>query len=45
MLGLLVGSIIMASRVVDGRSYPSDFVIFITYLAQVCGAIHSMEEY
>jgi hypothetical protein len=45
MLGLLVGSIIMASRVVDGRSHASDFVIFIAYLAQVCGGIHFVEGY
>jgi ABC-type transport system involved in Fe-S cluster assembly fused permease/ATPase subunit len=34
-LGLLVGSMVVAMRVVKGDSKPSDFVIFITYLAQV----------
>jgi hypothetical protein len=34
-LGLLVGSMIVALRVTKGTSAPSDFVFFITYLAQV----------
>uniref|UniRef100_A0A0W0EYS8 Putative mitochondrial half-size ABC transporter n=1 Tax=Moniliophthora roreri TaxID=221103 RepID=A0A0W0EYS8_MONRR len=33
--GLLVGSIIVARRVTSKQSDPSDFVIFITYLAQL----------
>lgn len=34
-LGLLVGAMIVALRVTKGQSDPSDFVFFITYLAQV----------
>jgi ATP-binding cassette subfamily B (MDR/TAP) protein 6 len=34
-IGLLVGSMIVALRVTRGQSTASDFVIFITYLAQV----------
>ncbi|KAF4567762.1 hypothetical protein EYR40_006769 [Pleurotus pulmonarius] len=34
-LGLLVGSLIVASRVTHGLARPSDFVMFITYLAQL----------
>ncbi|KIL68923.1 hypothetical protein M378DRAFT_184787 [Amanita muscaria Koide BX008] len=34
-LGLLVGSMIVAYRVTQGRSDPSRFVVFIVYLAQL----------
>lgn len=34
-IGLLVGSYIVALRVTRGESDPSEFVVFITYLAQV----------
>jgi ABC-type transport system involved in Fe-S cluster assembly fused permease/ATPase subunit len=34
-LGLLVGSLIVASRITRGQSNTSDFVVFITYYAQV----------
>lgn len=41
--GLLVGSLIVASRITRGQSNTSDFVVFITYYAQVgilfCGTI------
>ena len=33
--GLLVGAMIVAARVVNGKSKPHEFVFFITYLAQV----------
>ena len=33
--GLLVGSMIVASRITKGQSNTSDFVVFITYYAQV----------
>ncbi|KAF9007997.1 hypothetical protein BDQ17DRAFT_1455635 [Cyathus striatus] len=41
-LGLLVGSLIVARRVTDGRSKASDFVIFITYLAQLYGPLNQL---
>ncbi|KAF8629157.1 hypothetical protein AX17_005742 [Amanita inopinata Kibby_2008] len=34
-LGLLIGCMIVAFRVTQGRSQASDFVVFITYLAQL----------
>jgi ATP-binding cassette subfamily B (MDR/TAP) protein 6 len=34
-IGLLIGSMIVAYRVTQGRSDASDFVVFITYLAQL----------
>ncbi|PFH52007.1 hypothetical protein AMATHDRAFT_57687 [Amanita thiersii Skay4041] len=34
-LGLLIGSMIVAFRITQGRSEASDFVVFITYLAQL----------
>jgi hypothetical protein len=34
-VGLLVGSMIVARRVVNGELDPSRFVLFIVYLAQV----------
>ncbi|KAG4070087.1 hypothetical protein HA402_006799, partial [Bradysia odoriphaga] len=34
-LGLLIGSMIVASRVTHGLARPSEFVMFITYLAQL----------
>ncbi|KAF8267679.1 hypothetical protein EI94DRAFT_1729904 [Lactarius quietus] len=34
-VGLLVGSMIVAQRVVNGQLEPSDFVFFVTYLAQL----------
>jgi ATP-binding cassette subfamily B (MDR/TAP) protein 6 len=34
-LGLLVGSLIVASRITRGQSNTSDFVVFITYYAQL----------
>ncbi|KAI0058695.1 hypothetical protein BV25DRAFT_1901938 [Artomyces pyxidatus] len=41
-VGLLVGSLIVAQRVVRGQLYPSDFVFFITYLAQLYGPLNSL---
>jgi ATP-binding cassette subfamily B (MDR/TAP) protein 6 len=41
-LGLLVGSMIVALRVTKGTSNPSDFVFFITYLAQLYGPLNSL---
>ncbi|KII92241.1 hypothetical protein PLICRDRAFT_133692 [Plicaturopsis crispa FD-325 SS-3] len=41
-LGLLVGSLIVALRVTKGHSKPSDFVYFITYLAQLYGPLNSL---
>lgn len=38
-LGLLVGSMIVASRVTHGLARPSEFVMFITYLAQVSSSL------
>ncbi|KAJ6497879.1 mitochondrial half-size ABC transporter [Mycena sanguinolenta] len=40
--GLLVGSMIVALRVTRGESRPSDFVIFITYLAQLYGPLNQL---
>ncbi|KAJ7188480.1 mitochondrial half-size ABC transporter [Mycena filopes] len=41
-VGLLVGSMIVALRVTSGKSAPSDFVIFITYLAQLYGPLNQL---
>ncbi|KAJ7497117.1 mitochondrial half-size ABC transporter [Mycena latifolia] len=41
-IGLLVGSMIVALRVTNGHSAPSDFVIFITYLAQLYGPLNQL---
>ncbi|KAJ7124919.1 hypothetical protein C8R44DRAFT_781809 [Mycena epipterygia] len=41
-IGLLVGSMIVALRVTKGQSAPSDFVIFITYLAQLYGPLNQL---
>ncbi|KAJ6558561.1 mitochondrial half-size ABC transporter [Mycena vulgaris] len=41
-IGLLVGSMIVALRVTNGQSAPSDFVIFITYLAQLYGPLNQL---
>ncbi|KZT26798.1 hypothetical protein NEOLEDRAFT_1131838 [Neolentinus lepideus HHB14362 ss-1] len=40
--GLLVGSLIVALHVTRGELYPSDFVIFITYLGQLYGPLNSL---
>ncbi|KAF8828933.1 hypothetical protein HHX47_DHR3000967 [Lentinula edodes] len=40
--GLLVGSIIVARRVVRGDLDPSDFVVFIVYLAQLYGPLNQL---
>ncbi|KZS98398.1 hypothetical protein SISNIDRAFT_448616 [Sistotremastrum niveocremeum HHB9708] len=40
--GLLVGSLIVAARVTQGVIDASDFVIFITYLAQLYGPLNSL---
>ncbi|THH20779.1 hypothetical protein EW146_g623 [Bondarzewia mesenterica] len=41
-VGLLVGAIIVARRVTNGLLEPSDFVFFITYLAQLYGPLNSL---
>ncbi|KAJ6593694.1 hypothetical protein B0H19DRAFT_31568 [Mycena capillaripes] len=41
-IGLLLGSMIVALRVTKGQSKPSDFVIFITYLAQLYGPLNQL---
>ncbi|KAI0780187.1 hypothetical protein C8Q74DRAFT_1263689 [Fomes fomentarius] len=41
-LGLLVGSLIVALRVVQGQSKPHEFVFFITYLAQLYGPLNML---
>ncbi|KAI0044969.1 hypothetical protein FA95DRAFT_1522067 [Auriscalpium vulgare] len=41
-VGLLVGSLIVAQRVVRGQLTPSDFVFFITYLAQLYGPLNNL---
>ncbi|OJT12750.1 Heavy metal tolerance protein [Trametes pubescens] len=41
-LGLLVGSMIVAMRVVRGQSQPHQFVFFITYLAQLYGPLNML---
>ncbi|KIY46015.1 mitochondrial half-size ABC transporter [Fistulina hepatica ATCC 64428] len=41
-LGLLIGSMIVALRVTRGLSTASDFVIFITYLAQLYGPLNQL---
>ncbi|KAI0644589.1 hypothetical protein C8Q79DRAFT_1104913 [Trametes meyenii] len=41
-LGLLVGSMIVALRVVRGQSQPHQFVFFITYLAQLYGPLNML---
>ncbi|KAJ7502784.1 hypothetical protein B0H11DRAFT_1986327 [Mycena galericulata] len=41
-IGLLVGSMIVALRVTKKQSAPSDFVIFITYLAQLYGPLNQL---
>ncbi|KAJ7048177.1 hypothetical protein C8F01DRAFT_1268287 [Mycena amicta] len=40
--GLLVGSLIVAHRVTAGQAAPSDFIIFITYLAQLYGPLNQI---
>nr|GAT57680.1 ABC transporter protein [Mycena chlorophos] len=40
--GLLVGSLIVAHRVTQGEADASDFVIFITYLAQLYGPLNQI---
>ncbi|KAI0249585.1 hypothetical protein BJV78DRAFT_1129371 [Lactifluus subvellereus] len=41
-VGLLVGSMIVAYRVVNGELEPSDFVFFVTYLAQLYGPLNML---
>ncbi|KAI0093127.1 hypothetical protein BDY19DRAFT_922216 [Irpex rosettiformis] len=41
-VGLLVGSMIVALRVVHGQSQPHEFVFFITYLAQLYGPLNML---
>ncbi|KAG8890731.1 hypothetical protein FRB98_006235 [Tulasnella sp. 332] len=41
-VGLLVGSLIVASRIVNLTSTASDFVFFITYLAQLYGPLNML---
>ncbi|KAH9858534.1 hypothetical protein C2E23DRAFT_908588 [Lenzites betulinus] len=41
-LGLLIGSMIVAMRVVRGQSQPHQFVFFITYLAQLYGPLNML---
>ncbi|KAJ7755708.1 mitochondrial half-size ABC transporter [Mycena maculata] len=41
-IGLLIGSMIVALRVTKGQAAPSDFVIFITYLAQLYGPLNQL---
>ncbi|KAI0743423.1 hypothetical protein C8Q80DRAFT_1107266 [Daedaleopsis nitida] len=41
-MGLLVGSMIVALRVVRGQSKPHEFVFFITYLAQLYGPLNML---
>ncbi|EKM54007.1 uncharacterized protein PHACADRAFT_257573 [Phanerochaete carnosa HHB-10118-sp] len=41
-LGLLLGSMIVALRVVRGESEPHEFVFFITYLAQLYGPLNML---
>ncbi|RPD63723.1 hypothetical protein L227DRAFT_542647 [Lentinus tigrinus ALCF2SS1-6] len=41
-LGLLVGAMIVAMRVVRGQSQPHQFVFFITYLAQLYGPLNML---
>ncbi|KAJ7209547.1 mitochondrial half-size ABC transporter [Mycena pura] len=40
--GLLVGSMIVALRVTKGQSTAADFIIFITYLAQLYGPLNQL---
>ena len=40
--GLLIGSLIVASRVTQGQSDSGDFVLFITYLAQVMVSVSNV---
>jgi ABC-type transport system involved in Fe-S cluster assembly fused permease/ATPase subunit len=41
-VGLLVGSILVALRVVRGELSTADFVFFITYLAQLYGPLYNL---
>ncbi|KAI0829891.1 hypothetical protein BC628DRAFT_1314647 [Trametes gibbosa] len=41
-LGLLIGAMIVAMRVVRGQSQPHQFVFFITYLAQLYGPLNML---
>ncbi|EJD52626.1 hypothetical protein AURDEDRAFT_55717 [Auricularia subglabra TFB-10046 SS5] len=41
-LGLLVGSTIVALRVTRGEAKSSDFIVFITYLAQLYGPLNQL---
>jgi ATP-binding cassette subfamily B (MDR/TAP) protein 6 len=40
--GLLVGSTLVAIEVVNGTKQTSDFIFFITYLAQVYGPLNNL---
>jgi len=40
--GLLIGSIIVASRITKGQSNTSDFVVFITYYAQLYAPLSNL---
>ncbi|TFK54285.1 hypothetical protein OE88DRAFT_1675841 [Heliocybe sulcata] len=40
--GLLVGSLVVALHVTRGELYPSDFVVFITYLGQLYSPLSSL---
>ncbi|KAF8335769.1 uncharacterized protein EI90DRAFT_3047074 [Cantharellus anzutake] len=40
--GLLIGSLLVAAEIVNGRKYTSDFVFFITYLAQFYGPLNNL---
>ncbi|KAH9026666.1 hypothetical protein EDB83DRAFT_2424942 [Lactarius deliciosus] len=41
-VGLLVGSMIVAHKVVDGQLAPSDFVFVVTYLVQLYGPLNML---
>ncbi|KAH7915239.1 hypothetical protein BJ138DRAFT_178160 [Hygrophoropsis aurantiaca] len=41
-LGLLVGSMIVTNRIIQGRSTTSDFVVFIAYFAQLYAPLNNL---
>jgi ABC-type transport system involved in Fe-S cluster assembly fused permease/ATPase subunit len=41
-VGLTLGSLMVCNRVVNGDASPSEFVVFISYLAQLSGPLNNL---
>lgn len=44
-VGLLLGSLMVANRVVNGDATPAEFVVFISYLAQLSGPLNNLGQF